>query len=227
MKTIAIIPAKHHSKRIPGKNIKLLGGRPLLAYTIAAAEAYSPFDSIFLSTDSSDVADVVQNHSDGKTSVFMRDPDLAKDTTSTEDVLVEILDKLNFPDDTVVVTLLPTSPFRGKDLISRCVALYFEKSAKSTLSVFSSKLKTGTMNSDGKFRHTTKYSAEMHRVEPLILDNPSVYVTEAGALREEGRVVVDPCYGVLVNDIEGIDINNPLDWILAEAVLLNGLFKVD
>ena len=196
-----------------------------MAYTVAAAEGCGRLDRIAVSTDSEEVGRVATACSSGATEVLLRDPGLARDTTSTEDVLLDVLDRLALPDDTAVVTLLPTSPFRGAALITRALDLYLEKGAKSVLSVERKRLKTGVLSPDQRYRPSHPYPAEMHRIEPLLLDNPCIYVTQAGALRRDKLVVVDPCYALEINGIEGLDINDPLDWLMAEAVLAAGLFK--
>ena len=67
----------------------------------------------------------------------------------------------------------------------------------------------------------------MHRVEPVWIDNPAVYVTRLSGLRKNRFVLGPRCYAIEIDRIEGHDINEPLDWLVAEAILANGLFATD
>lgn len=79
MTRLAVIPARGGSKRLPGKNVKLLAGKPMLAYSIEAAVASGLFDSVVVSTDSQQIAEVAEAH--GAKVPFLRDPALADDHT--------------------------------------------------------------------------------------------------------------------------------------------------
>ena len=93
MNTIAIIPARGGSKRIPGKNIKKFGGLPMLAHSIRAAHQVGLFDRILVSTDSEEIMGIARDH--GAEAPFQRPPQIASDTASTEDVLVHVLQWLS------------------------------------------------------------------------------------------------------------------------------------
>ena len=111
---IAIIPARGGSKRLPGKNIKLLGGKPLIAWTIEAAIKSNIFDHIFVSTDSEEIASVSRDY--GAKVPFLRPAELASDTATTNDVvthLVEWFEKEYNKEVTTVAILQPTSPLRN------------------------------------------------------------------------------------------------------------------
>jgi pseudaminic acid cytidylyltransferase len=92
MSIVAIIPARAGSKRIPGKNIKLFDGQPIIAYSIKAAAASGLFDRIIVSTDSTRIADVARSY--GAQVPFMRPDRLADDFTPTADVVLHALDWL-------------------------------------------------------------------------------------------------------------------------------------
>ena len=89
MKNIAIIPARSGSKGLPDKNIRLLGGKPLLAYTIEAAIQSGCFDTVHVSTDSEHYAEIARQY--GADVPFLRSAALATDTASTWDAVREAL----------------------------------------------------------------------------------------------------------------------------------------
>jgi N-acylneuraminate cytidylyltransferase len=112
VQVLGIIPARGGSKGIPGKNLRLLGGKPLLAYTVEAARAAGFFSRLVLSTDSEEIASV--GRSLGVEVPFLRPPELARDETPMLPVIqhtVRFLAEKGWSPD-VVVILQPTAPFR-------------------------------------------------------------------------------------------------------------------
>ena len=129
MRRIAYIPARGGSKGIPGKNIREVSGKPLIAYTILAARATSLFDMVFVSTDSPEIAEIARAY--GAEVPFLRDPSVAQDTTRTIDTVVS--DKARLEQlmggergYDVFVLLQPTSPLRGAEDIVGAVRLFEE-----------------------------------------------------------------------------------------------------
>ena len=133
---LAIIPARGGSKGIPGKNIKLLSGKPLIVYTIEAAMAAKSVDRIILSTDDPEIAKIA-----GKYDVeipFMRPAHLSKDDSLAIDNYIYTIDRLNTTSPTQYnefVVLQPTSPLRSASDIDNAIKLFHEKNADSLISV--------------------------------------------------------------------------------------------
>lgn len=221
---IGIIPARLESRRVQRKNIKALGDLPLVVYTLRAALQSHALDRIVVSTDSDIIEQIALEYSERRVEVLRRGAHLASDTTTAEEVLLDVAERLGFRNEDAVVTLLPTSPFRSRDLIDRCIQQFQDTQADSVVTVRRDTLKLGLLDRDGRFTLSQRYPPEMHKVEPIWIDNPAVYVTQLSALRANRFVLGDRCYGVEIDRIEGHDINEPLDWIIAEAVLANGLF---
>lgn len=116
MNIVGIIPARGGSKRLPGKNIKLLAGKPLIAYTIEAALKSKLINKIILSTEDEKIAKIGAEYG---AEVITRPTELAKDETKTAPVLVQVvkeLEKQNYYPD-IVVLLQPTSPLRDETII--------------------------------------------------------------------------------------------------------------
>ncbi len=110
MKTLALIPARGGSKRLPRKNIRLCAGKPLIAWTIEAALAAKLIDEVWVSTESCEIAEIARQFG---SSVVFRPAELAGDTSTSESVLRHALAILNDPERFTHVCLLqPTSPCR-------------------------------------------------------------------------------------------------------------------
>ena len=135
-KILGIITARGGSKGIPGKNIKELAGKPLIAYTIEAAQRSDVFDRIILSTDDEDIAEVARLH--GCAVPFMRPAELATDTAPHNFVVQHALrwlkDNENYYADYVMI-LQPTAPLRTSQHIREAVALFESGHADSVVSV--------------------------------------------------------------------------------------------
>jgi CMP-N,N'-diacetyllegionaminic acid synthase len=135
-KVLAVIPARGGSVRVPRKNIKILNGKPLIAYAIDAAKKSKTVNRIIVSTDDDEIKDVALTY--GAEVPFRRPANLSEDVP-TEDVVlhaVEWLEKkeLYFPD--IVVCLEPPVPFRKAEHIDRCVrAILSDNSIDSAITV--------------------------------------------------------------------------------------------
>lgn len=115
--TVCVIPARGGSKRIPLKNIRVFAGKPMIAWSIVAAQDAGCFDRIIVSTDSDDIADVARQY--GAEVPFTRDDTLSNDITPTVPVIADAIRRMDMGSDTPVCCLYATAPFaRGKDLKS-------------------------------------------------------------------------------------------------------------
>lgn len=135
MRNLAIIPARSGSKGLPDKNIKLLNGVPLLAYSIKAAQESGMFDKIMVSTDSKKYADIAIQY--GASVPFLRSKELSGDSAGSWDVAIEVLkcyQETGHRFDTVCL-LQPTSPLRTADDIVGGYALLEAKNADAVTSV--------------------------------------------------------------------------------------------
>lgn len=219
---IAIIPARVGSKRIQGKNMKELGGKPLVCYTIEAALASKEIDKIVISSDIPELAKVVNQYKSKKLFIFQRPQELSGDFVTTEDVLINVINEVN-PQMTIgaVITLLPTAPFRTAEIIDRCISLFYEKNADAVLTFSLEKLKLGKYDEKTQqFELIDKNTpAEMHKIALTAYDNPSTYVTKPKVLFEKHFLLGEKNYGIYIDKVSGLDINDEIDWLFAEAIL--------
>lgn len=132
---IAIIPARIGSKGVPKKNIKNLAGKPVISYTILAAQESKIFDEIFISTDSQEIVDICAKHN--ITVPFLRPAELALDKTPMLDVIKSVLEyyiSINKIPHTITL-LQPTSPFRSAEDISEAMSIFTKGELDSLISV--------------------------------------------------------------------------------------------
>lgn len=134
---LAIIPARGGSKSIPRKNVRLLAGKPLIAWSIEHALAAPEVGRVIVSTDDEEIAEIAREF--GAEVPFMRPPEFSTDEAATDPVLLHAIDYLadteNYHPDAVIL-LQPTSPSRSPGALSRAVVQYLEEEAECLLSTF-------------------------------------------------------------------------------------------
>lgn len=130
MKTIAIIPARGGSKRLYGKNIKILCGKPMIAYTIQEAKKSRYIDEVFVTTEDDEIASVSKMYG---AKIIKRPDKLATDLATTESVIEHAKKYLGY--DMLVVLLQSTSPLRTVEDIDKCIKLYLSNAVDSVVSV--------------------------------------------------------------------------------------------
>jgi CMP-N-acetylneuraminic acid synthetase len=134
-RVLGLIPARGGSKGLPGKNVRPLHGKPLIAWSIEAALTSRYIDEVIVSTDSEEIAAVASQH---RARVEKRPEHLAGDAALVADAIRYVLDALNENGETfdIVVLLQPTSPIRPDNLVDECIEELVEKSVDS-LATFS------------------------------------------------------------------------------------------
>lgn len=136
MYVVAVVPARSGSKRLPGKNTKPLGGKPLLAYSIEAGLQARLIDRVIVSTDSQQIAEIAKKW--GAEVPVLRPSEISGDKISDTPVVAHVAEWLESnegyaPD--VLVLLRPTIPFREDNLIDRCIERLMALGADSVRSV--------------------------------------------------------------------------------------------
>jgi len=135
MRILALIPARGGSKRLPGKNIRLLGGKPLVIWSIDVVKNLTEICDILVSTDDPKIADVCKDV--GATVPWLRPTYLATDTASSVDVAIHALDWYEAEKGDVdgLLLLQPTSPFRSQKTVKRGIELFSSHGHQSVLGV--------------------------------------------------------------------------------------------
>ena len=225
-KILAIIPARGGSKGIPRKNIKDLAGKPLIAWTIQAAQESRALDRIIVSTDDEEISQV--SHKFGAEVPFLRPSELASDTAKSIDVVLHLLNKLAedehyFPD--AVMLLQPTSPLRrSTDILAVIKLLQENETADAVISVSQvehpiSWLKE--MDPDGKLNPLVETSPIFRRqdAKQVYELNGSIYLLKTAAIQKEQTFLPKNTYGYVMPFENSIDIDSPLDFRIAEMIV--------
>ena len=224
---IAVIPARYGSKRVPHKNFKILGDKPLLTYTIEQALRSRYLQQIVISTDFADIDKFLHGYDRSRIITHIRPEALAGDLVTTEEVLLNVLDQEWAKGAEYVVTLPPTTPFRSTETIDKCIELFLSKKADSVLAVSGAKIRMGSFDpKTSEFSLAMKNPpAKMSEWPLTFFDNSSVYVTKSIVLRQKKFILGQKNYAVATDKIQGHDINDPVDWAFAESLVEKGFVK--
>lgn len=224
-KILCTILARGGSKRLPGKNIKLLNGVPLIGYAIRAAKGSSYIDRIIVSTDDENIARVAKN--EGAEVPFIRPAEIAADTTLVIDAVQHTITYLRenesyTPDAHVLIQL--TSPFVQKEDIDAAIDTFFKTGAHSCVSVCEITDRPELMYRRAGERITPfveSIPSQRHQDMPeLFRLNGAVYVTNMEVLMEKGLIYDNAdCAAVVMPRERSVDIDTPFDFALAEALL--------
>lgn len=229
MKILAIIPARAGSKGVLGKNIKLLDGKPLLAYTSEIALQSKRLKEVILSSEDEQIIDVAKSL--GLTIPFVRPFELAEDATPTIDVIIHALHwyaKQNINFDAVCL-LQVTSPFRTVEFVDKAIEKFVSSGCDSLVSVQKVPLEynphwTFEVNQEGNLRIATGETEIISRRQELPTAyhrDGSVYITKTEVLLKEHSL-----YGKSIAFIETdpdfyVNIDTLQDWEKAEKMIQN------
>lgn len=220
---IGIIPARGGSKGIPNKNIKILGGKPLIAWTIKEAKKSKYLDRLILSSDSEQIIDVA-NKFECETP-FIRPIELAQDNTSGVAPVFHALEMLSEKYDYVVL-LQPTSPLRKREDIDRCIEKCIDLNWPACVTVTEAKKSPYWMyqvdDSDDRIIPVMKMEKRIGRRQELpkvYLVNGAVYVAHVEWLLNRKDFITDETHCLIMPAERSVDIDTDIDLKFADFLL--------
>ncbi len=223
MKPLIIIPARGGSKGVPGKNIKILNGKPLIQYTIEAALEVTDKENIIISTDSEEIKSVVEDL--GIKVPSLRPKELATDAVGTNEVLLYELERLEKQGRIIdhFILLQPTSPFRTGKHVLEAMALYNDD-IDMLVSVKETKANPYFVlreeNEDG-FLVPSKTSSAIRRQDvPKVWEvNGAIYIINYASLKKAPINQFNKVKKYIMDDLSSHDIDTKMDWKVAEIFL--------
>ncbi len=220
MKTLAMITARGGSKRIPRKNIKEFNGKPIIAYSIEAALASGVFDEVMVSTDDEEIAEIAKKY--GAKVPFFRSEKTANDFATTVDVIEEVLNtyKERGEEFDIFCCIYPTAPFITAKRLKDAVEELAKSDADSLIPVvrFSYPPQRAMEIHDGKlvFRQPENLSKRSQDLEPHFHDAGQFYVVRSESFFNNRGIMVGDILPMELSELEVQDIDNEVDWKLAE-----------
>ena len=223
---IGLVTARGGSKSIPGKNIKLLGGKPLIAWSIEAALQAPSVGRVLASTDDPEIARIAAKW--GAEVPFLRPAELAEDTTPSILVAEHALGWLAEHEGALpeyLLLLQPTSPFRTGEDIEAAATLARRTHADAVVSVtpvdqhpffMKTLLPDGTMR---EFMTTDTIYTRRQDLPPVYMLNGAIYLNRATALLRDHNFQPAGTFAYIMPPERSLDLDTPQDWQVAEGVM--------
>ncbi|MDC0296159.1 pseudaminic acid cytidylyltransferase [Akkermansiaceae bacterium] len=219
-KKLAIITARGGSKRIPRKNIKPFNGFPIIKYSIEAALSSNEFDEVMVSTDDQEISEIAQKY--GATVPFFRSAKNSDDHSGTAEVIEEVI--LDYKNKNkifdYVCCIYPTAPFVSSLIIKEAMNKLVSLDADCVLPVvrYSYPIQRSLKieNGFGKMIWPENYFARSQDLSPTFHDSGQFYCLKVESLLEQKKLFAEKTIPIEISELEMQDIDNEVDWTLAE-----------
>lgn len=221
----ALIPARGGSKRLPRKNVKPLSGKPLIAWSIEAAQNSKYIDSVVVSTDDIEIKDISEKF--GANVPFLRPESLSHDTASSFDVIRHAIQFLKIDgENNLIVLLQPTSPLRTVEELDDALEFFIRKKAKGVVSISEcehSPLWANVLPEDASMTHFIRPEVLGKRsqdLEKFYRLNGSIYIYQTQELIKNNQFFYhESVYGFETPLRNSVDIDTELDFLIAETIM--------
>lgn len=222
MKYIAVIPARGGSKGLPGKNTRLLAGKPLIAWSIEQALESGRIDCVHVSTDDPVIAEIARAH--GAEVPYLRPSELAQDATPTEPVMNYALDWYQRAGRTfdAVVLLQPTSPLRFPGTLAAALTAFEASGSESLLGVCENHHFFWRNQDEPTALYDYRNRPRRQDIRPedrWYRENGSIYVTRTPSFRLHENRLCAPIHMHVMREEEGWEIDSLADFIVVEAMI--------
>ncbi|WP_304544972.1 cytidylyltransferase domain-containing protein [Sulfurimonas microaerophilic] len=218
---LAVIPARGGSKRLPRKNVLDLAGKPLIGWSIEAAQKSKYLDALVVSSDDSEILELSKNYG---AETLLRPQELASDTATTFDTLKHVIE--NSKEYDYIVLLQPTSPLRTAQDIDEAIKFLINKDAEGIISVCEmehSPLWSNTLSEDKSMEHFLKEEVLNKRsqdLETYYRLNGAIYIAKIDKFLENGSFFLkNNIFAYEMPQQHSIDIDTKIDFLFAELLL--------
>ena len=217
MKTLAFVPVRGGSKSIPLKNIKFFCGKPLVYWVLSELQQAKNIDEIYVATDSSEISSTVMQFNFSKVRLYPRDVENAQDTSSTESVMLEFLQKNIFPKESRFILVQATTPFLQAVHIDSALDKMANERADSLLTCVRRKVFTWT--EDGKStNYDYKQRPRRQDFGGILVENGAFYINTisnilASKNRLSGKITIFE-----MPEYSSAEIDEEDDWLIAEKL---------
>ena len=221
---IAFIPVRGGSKSIPFKNIKLINGKPLVYWTTAAACEAKFVDKVIIATDSKEIKDIVLSFGFDKLEVYDRDSRNAQDTSSTESVMLEYIEKAKLEPHDNFILIQATSPLLKSKHIDEMIKTLKESYADSIFSAVREKQFHWIETKDGvrPINYDYKNRPRRQDFQGILAENGACYINTVGnVLRDKCRLSGE----ILIYEMPAetaYEIDEESDWLIIEELMKKG-----
>ena len=222
---LAFVPARLNSKSIPLKNIKNFCGKPLIYWVLKSLSEVKKVDEIYLATDSSIIEKIVYGLNIKKVKVYRREKKNALDTSTTESVMLEFINKKKIKNNDIFLLAQPTSPLTETSDYNKAILLYKKNRNKDSL-ISCSKFKGFLWNSKGEsINYDYKLRPLRQSFKGHYLENGAIYINRVKNIIKFKNRICRKISIFKMNVKKSIDLDNYADWEHAEYLMHSRLKK--
>ena len=221
---IAFIPVRGGSKSIPNKNIKFFCGKPLVYWSLSALQNSKNIDQIIVATDSQEIASIVSSFSFSKVAVYDRDIQNARDTASTESVMLEYLEKNSLQEDDLFILVQATSPFTQSYHLDEALCQYKKEKADSLLTCV--RLKRFYWSDNGvPINYDFTNRPRRQDFAGLLTENGAFYISRVDKIKQYKNRLNGKISIYEMDDYAATEIDEEDDWVIAEQLMYKHVLK--
>ena len=214
MKTVAFVPIRLNSQRVVGKNLRPLGGRPMMTYLLQSLAAAKNIDQVYVYCSSREVEQYLPEG----VKLLLRDQRLDSNTTLGAEIYDAFVSEVEAD---IYILAHATSPFIRTSTIEQAVAKVASGEHDSAFSA--ERIQTFTWWQGKPLNYSLENIPRTQELEPIYVETSAFFVFEREVWTEQHRRIGDKPYVAVTDRIESIDIDNPDDFTLAEAIVAAGL----
>lgn len=216
---VAFIPVRGGSKSIPLKNIKEIAGKPLVYWTVKAANECEYIDNVYVATDSDRIKEIVEAFKMEKVTVIGRNEETASDTASTESAMIEFVANNQFDN---IVLIQATSPLLKAEDLDGGFTLYQNEETDSVLSVVRQKRFCWSMNEQGyasPINYDIYHRPRRQEFDGYLVENGAFYITSRKAFLSTQNRISGRIRPYEMDESTYFEIDEPSDWVIIEEQL--------
>lgn len=235
---IALIPARSGSKRAPGKNVRLIGGKPIIAYTILSAKNSGIFNQVIISTDSQEYMNLATQFGVRETSLRPSElaSDLSPDIEWVNHAIANLIDEVDETDKLFI--LRPTSPLRSSKTINLANNAFANSNGVDSLRalqqvsehpgkmwrVDENDFAKPYLSQDGLQIPT--HSQATQSLEKLFVQNASLEITTVSSVLNSNSIAGRSVLAFSMPGFEGLDVNSEIDFLFLEFLISTGKVRL-
>lgn len=225
---VAFIPVRGGSKSIPLKNIKIINGKPLVYWTVKAAQLCKDIDVVYVATDSDIIKETVESFTDcPKVKVIGRSPETASDTASTESAMIEFCNNYEFDN---IVLIQATSPLLSYEDLNKGFEVFNMEDTDTVLSVVRQKRFNWKMDENGLVAPTNYdvfHRPRRQEYDGYLVENGAFYISSREGVLKYNNRLWGNMRCVEMNEDTFFEIDEPSDWVIIEALMKKNGVKAD
>jgi CMP-N-acetylneuraminic acid synthetase len=216
---IAFIPVRGGSKSIPGKNIRLFCGKPLIWWNLVQLQNCPLIDEVIVATDDLEIKNVSLSFCFSKVKIYWRDEENARDVSSTESVMLEYLSKSKHHDEDLFILVQATSPFTKSEDFEKAYYQLVHENSDSLLTT--TRFKRFIWSENGMpLNYDFKKRPRRQDFSGMLVENGSFYMTKVKSLIENKNRLSGKISTYIMEDPRtSIEIDDDQDWIMAESLM--------